>query len=143
MRPTSRNRALVRHRPGEGGFTLAEVLAALLFMAIVIPVALHGMSVASRAGVLGQRKAAAMRVGERVLNELAITGEWNQGGTGGSITEGDTTYAWTMQSATWPSDAMTQVTVQVTFTVQGSDYSVSLSTLFDPASALATTTVSP
>ena len=41
MRPTSRNRA----------FTLAEVLAALLFMAIVIPVALHGMSVASRAGV--------------------------------------------------------------------------------------------
>lgn len=134
MPPTSRNRA----------FTLAEVLAALLFMAIVVPVALHGMSIASRAGVLGQRKAAAMRVGERVLNDLAITGEWNQGATGGSITEGDTTYAWTMQSATWPSDAMTQVTVQVTFTVQGTDYSVSLSTLFDPAAALTTgTTTSP
>lgn len=119
------------------------MLAALLFMAIVVPVALHGMSVASRAGVLGQRKAAAMRVGERVLNDLAITGGWNQGATGGSITEGDTTYAWTMQSVTWPSDAMTQVTVQVTFTVQGNDYSVSLSTLFDPAAALATGTASP
>ncbi len=137
MRPTSRNRAPVRRRPGGGGFTLAEVLAALLFMAIVVPVVLHGMSVASRAGVLGQRKAAAMRVGERVLNDLAITGEWNQGATGGNITEGDTTYAWTMQSATWPSDAMTQVSVQVTFTVQGNDYSVSISTLFDPATALA------
>ena len=31
-------------------FTLAEVLAALLFMAIVIPVAIGGMSIASRAG---------------------------------------------------------------------------------------------
>lgn len=133
MRPTSHNR----------GFTLAEVLAALLFMAIVVPVALHGMSIASRAGVLGQRKAAAMRIGERVLNDLAITGEWNQGGTGGTITEGDTSYAWSMQSATWPSDAMTQVTVQVTFTVQGTDYSVSLNTLFDPAAALATATTSP
>lgn len=142
MRPTSHNRAPVRRSLGGGGFTLAEVLAALLFMAIVVPVALHGMSIASRAGVLGQRKAAAMRVGERVLNDFAITGEWNQGGTGGTITEGDTSYAWTMQSATWPSDAMTQVTVQVTFTVQGTDYSVSLNTLFDPAAALATATTS-
>ena len=32
-------------------FTLAEVLAALLFMAVVIPVALEGMHVASRAAV--------------------------------------------------------------------------------------------
>ena len=31
------------------GFTFAEVLAALVFMAIVIPVALQGISVASRA----------------------------------------------------------------------------------------------
>ena len=31
------------------GFTLAEVLAALLLMAILIPVTVHGVSVASRA----------------------------------------------------------------------------------------------
>ena len=33
----------------QGGFTLAEVLAALLFMAIVIPTAVHGLRVASLA----------------------------------------------------------------------------------------------
>ena len=51
------------------GFTLAEVLAALVFMAIVIPVALSGLSVASRAGEVSVRKAEAALVAERVLNE--------------------------------------------------------------------------
>ncbi|MFI5357950.1 MAG: type II secretion system protein J [Opitutales bacterium] len=120
-------------------FTLVEVLAAMLVMAIVIPVALQGMSVASRAGVLGTRKATAMRVAERVLNELYVTGQLNQSASSGSITENDTAYPWAMKSETWSQDAMTQVTVTVTFTVQGRDYAVSASTLFDPV-ALGTTT---
>src|SRR2546430_15444677 len=77
------------------GFTLVEVLAALLFMAIIIPVAMHGMSVASRAGILGQRKVAAMRVAERVLDELLVTGHINSGSSDGTTVEGDTTYPWT------------------------------------------------
>ena len=122
MRSTSPRRA----------FTLVEVRAAMLVMAIVIPVALHGMSIASRAGLAGQRKAAAMRVAERVLNEQFVTGQLNATAANGSVTEGDTTYPWTLQSGTWAQDAMTQVTVTVTFTVQGTDYTVSASTLFDP-----------
>jgi type II secretory pathway pseudopilin PulG len=123
-----------------GAFTLAEVLAAMLVMAIVIPVALQGLGVASRAGLAGTRKAAAMRVAERVLNEQFVTGQLSQSSTGGSTTEGDTTYQWTLESANWPQDAMTQVTVQVTFTVQGHDYAVSASTLFDPLAPGLTTT---
>lgn len=115
-------------------FTLAEVLAAMLVMAIVIPVVLQGLSVASRAGTLGTRKAAAMRVAERVLNEQFVTGQLTQAQGGGTVAEGDTTYRWTLESGTWPQDAMTQVTVHVTFTVQGTDYEVSAGTLYDPAS---------
>ena len=40
----------------DAGFTLAEVLAALVFMAILIPVALEGLSIASRAGEVAARK---------------------------------------------------------------------------------------
>src|SRR6187401_1688498 len=40
-------------------FTLVEVLAALAFMAIVIPVAVDGLRVANLAGQVGQRKAVA------------------------------------------------------------------------------------
>src|SRR2546429_9589111 len=81
----------VRIRPSDFGlgisdfrkaaFTLAEVLAALLFMAIVIPVALEGMHVATRAGSVAVRKREAARVAERILNESIITTNWNNGGS--------------------------------------------------------------
>ncbi len=134
--------------PGRGarrGFTLVEVLASLLLMAIVVPVAMEGMSIASRAGLMGQRKAAAMRVAERVMNELMLTGQLDQNSMSGSVDEGDTSYPWTMQSETWPEDAMTVMTVKVTFTVQGNTYDVSASTLFDPLATTAgvTTTTTP
>lgn len=106
-------------------------------MAIVIPVAMQGMSIASRAGILGQRKAAAMRVAERMLNELLITGEMNQTTSSGTLLDGDTTYPWTMQTEPWTEDTMTQVTVKVTFSIQGNDYEVSASTLFDATTTAA------
>lgn len=114
------------------GFTLAEVLAALLFMAIVIPVAMQGMSVASRAGILGQRKAAAIRVAERVIAEQLLTGTLSATTSSGSIEEDDVTYPWTMTSETWPEDTMTEITVKVSFDLQGRTYDVSASTLYDP-----------
>jgi type II secretory pathway pseudopilin PulG len=119
------------------GFTLAEVLAALLFMAIVIPVAMHGMSVASRAGILGQRKAAAARVAERLLDEMLVTGELSAGATSGTTTDGETSYPWSMTSQSWSEDSLTEVTVTVSFTVQGNSYDVSVTTVYDPAAASA------
>jgi len=112
---------------------LVEVLAALLLMAIIIPVAMQGMSIASRAGILGQRKAAAMRIAERMLNELIVTDQLAHDSAGGSQTDGDTTYAWTMQSAQWSEAPMTEMTVHVTFSLQGHDYEIRATTLFDPA----------
>lgn len=124
-------------------FTLIEVLAALLMMAIVIPVAMEGMSVVSRVGVLGQRKAAAMRVAERLLNELVIENQQQPQSSGsGTIADGDTTYPWTMRSEPWSEDAMLQLTVTVNFVVRGNTYEVSVSTLLPatpPAGELAAT----
>ena len=125
---TSRARSQLRR-----AFTLAEVLAALLLMAIIVPVAMQGVQIASRAGTLGQRKAAAMRVAERVLNELIATDGLTQSTGSGTVAEGDQSYAWTMQTETWPEDAMNLVTVRVVFNVQGNDYNVSLSSIYDPA----------
>ena len=104
-------------------------------MAIIIPVAMEGMSIASRAGVLGQRKAAAMRVAEHVLNELMVEGETVHTSSSGVTADGDTSYPWTMRSEPWSEDAMLQLTVVVTFTVLGSDYTVSASTLMASTSA--------
>jgi type II secretory pathway pseudopilin PulG len=127
-------------------FTLAEVLAALLFMAILVPVTMHGVSVASRAGTMGQRRAAAMRIAERVLDEQIVSGQMATATPYGTIVDGDFRYPWTMKSDPWPEDTaitMNVVTVRVEFTVQGSTFEVAASTLYDPTIAVTTTTSLP
>ena len=114
------------------GFTLAEVLAALLFMAIVIPVAVQGLHVASRAGSMSERKAVAARLAENKLNELVVTRQWQSAAQKGTIQEGLQDYSWQLQTEPWAEDgAMRLVTVHVTVSVQGQDYDVRVSTLVD------------
>ncbi len=114
------------------GFTLAEVLAALLFMAIVIPVAVQGLHVASRAGTVAERKAVAARLADSRLNELIVTGQWQSSAQKGTIEEGWQSYSWTLESEPWAEDgAMRLVTVHVSVPVQGRDYDVAVSTLVD------------
>lgn len=121
------------------GFTLAEILAALALMAVVVPVAIQGMSIANRAGQLGVRKAAAARVAARILNEMMLTGQLEESSSQGSVTHGEMTYEWTLESQPWTEDTLSLVTVRVNYTVQDQPYEVSVCTLYDPnASALQT-----
>ena len=105
-------------------------------MAIVIPVAVQGLRVASLAGQVGQRRAVAGRIAERVLNEFSATGQAQDGGQNGLVLEGMQQYRWALLTQPWPEDAMQLVTVQVTFPVQGQDYDVRLSTLVNTSSTL-------
>lgn len=135
----------VRRPSRTRGFTLAEVLAALLLMAILIPVTMQAVSVASRAGTLGQRKAAAMRIAERVLDEQIISGLVGTATPYGTIVEGDIAYPWTIKMDPWmddPATGMNVVTVRVEFDVQGNTFDVVASTLYDPAASSTTTTTS-
>ena len=113
------------------GFTLAEVLAALMFRAIVIPVAVQGMRLANLAGQVGQRKAAAGRIAERVLNELLVTGEYQKSAPHGVEEEGPFQFQWQVRLEPWSVGALQLLSVEVTFQVQGQDYDVNLSTLVD------------
>ena len=122
-----------------GGFTLVEVLAALLFMAILIPVTMQAVRIASRAGQVGERKVVAARIAERVLNEMLVTGGVRQNSGNGRIEERHRIYDWTMRSEPWREDQMSLVTVTVKYEVQGQEYDVTLATLFD-STQLATTT---
>jgi hypothetical protein len=105
------------------------VLAALLFMAIVIPVALQAMRVAGRAGVLAERKREAARVAERILNESIVTTNWNSSALSGTIQEADREYRWQLRNESWSESDMRLLSVEVDFPVQGEDYSVRMSTL--------------
>jgi hypothetical protein len=106
-------------------------LAALTFMAIVIPVAVEGLRIANRAGVVAQRRTVAARVAERVLNE-ALIGSQSQA-RNGVVQEGVMEYRWVIRQTTWPEDTMRLVTAEVVFVVQGQEHDVSLSTLVNNA----------
>ena len=116
-----------------GGFTLAEVLAALLFMSIVIPVTVQGVRVASQAGQVGERRSAAARLADRLLSEMLATGTVQSGSRSGNLVESGRQYRWVLQSEAWNQESMTQYTMRVYFQVQGVEYDASLSTLVDPA----------
>jgi len=116
-------------------FTLAEVLAALLFMAIVVPVAVEGLHIASLAGAVAERKGEAARVAQRLLEESLVTTNWNQALQRGEVAEGQRQFRWTLRNDPWNQDpnqnVMQQVSVEVFFTAQNREYSVRMSTLAD------------
>jgi len=127
-------------------FTLAEVLAAMLFLAIVIPAAVEALHVASLAGEVAARKGVAARIGDRVLNESIVTTNWNVGSQNGTVTEGAEEFHWTLNNQNWPVDttaAMRLLTAKVTFLAQGHDYSVELNTLVNSQMPTAATGAQP
>lgn len=128
----------------DNAFTLAEVLAALLFMAIVVPVAMEGLHIASLAGAVAQRKGQAARIAEQVLNESLVTTNWNQSLQTGTTVEGQREFRWTLRSDPWTQDpsqnAMQQLSVEVIFTAQNRPYTVRLTTLVDTSQLLGGTT---
>jgi Tfp pilus assembly protein PilV len=120
---TARNRR-------QAAFTLAEVMVALLFLAIVIPVAVKAISTASLAGEVAARKGTAARITDLILNESLVMTNWSNGTQSGTETQSGHEFRWTLTSQVWPADsAMQTVTADVTFSAQGKDYDVKLNTL--------------
>jgi type II secretion system protein I len=113
-------------------FTLVELLAAMAFMAIVIPVTVQGLQIATRAGMVGQRKAVAARVLDSVLTEFVANSSQSRSGvTSGFVQEGELEYQWRIQIQNWSEDQMRLVTCDVTYPAQGHNFTLSASTLID------------
>jgi type II secretion system protein I len=134
------------------GFTLVEVLVALALMAVVVPVVLQGMHIATNAGEVAERKMLAMRIAERVMNEAIVSGQ-NQSAQNGSEKAGPYEFKWKVKDEPWKElgsltslnqpngvnsagvsqNNIHQFTVSVTYTSQGQERSVDLSTLVNTA----------
>ncbi len=111
------------------GFTFVETLAALALLAVLVPVALQGVRVASRIGEVADRKREAAMLAEQRLLEAIVIDQWRQGRVSGDFGDDWPDYSWTLDIEDWRDDIMRMVTLQVFFTVQGEEYSVGLSTL--------------
>ena len=113
----------------EQGFTFVEILAALLFLGIVMPVVIGALQVSNRAAVLSERSAVAVQLAENQLAELQIGDAWSSAASTGEFGEEWPGYRWELTKADWENGAMTELQLAVFFTVQGREQDVRLSTL--------------
>jgi len=119
-----------RSRHAHGGFTFVEVLAALTFLAILVPVVVEALTISNRAGVVSERTSIAVQLAENQLNELVVTNGWSTGNNSGNFGDDYAGYRWELTRADWDGgNGMSELTMTVTFQVQGQDRRVQLSTL--------------
>ena len=112
------------------GFTLVEVLAAMAFLAILVPVLVSALSTANRGAITAERAARAAQLAESKLNELLIESTWSSGSNSGDFGEDWPGYHWELQSINWAENSeMTELTLLVYYPVQGQERSLELSTL--------------
>ncbi len=121
-------------------FTFVEMLAAMAFVGILIPVLISALLVSSRVGSVADRSTVAMQLGENKLGELMLGDAWSSTESRGDFDDDFPGYRWELAKGDWESGAMTELTLDVFFTVQGREHSVRLSTLANQSLASATET---
>jgi len=101
----------------------------MVFMAIVIPVAMQGLQISSRAGVVAERKSMAVQLADRLLNEQVITGTWTQTGQRGTLRMNGIDFQWRIVNELWRETGLRLISVEVTYLAQSREYRVNVSTL--------------
>lgn len=126
MKPTRRTSSL-RSR-GRTAFTLAEVLATLVLVGIVLPVVMQGVSIALAASSHARYLAQAASLGEAKLTELVATGDWLVASGSGDFGIEWPQYRWSCQNFT--RDFTTyELVLHVIWTERGEERSLDLATL--------------
>jgi type II secretion system protein I len=119
-----------------GGFTLIEVLAAIVLVGIVVPVAMEAISLSMRSASDAKRKVEAAMLAENKLTELTAglamqsmgTGMAGGGATGGDFAPDWPEYRWESVRSEREVD-LSEIQVRVIWTSRGEDRFVSLSTM--------------
>ena len=104
---------------GSGGFTLMEVLAAIVLIAIVLPVAMHGIGLAASLAGAARNKAEAAVLAHSKLNELQVTRAWQGGILNGDFGDDHPGFQWTAELDEWDASTLKQLDVHVLWTAGG------------------------
>lgn len=122
-------------RHARSGFTLVEVLATLVLVGVVLPVAMQGIGNSLAAADNARHSAEAAQLAQNKLTELILTGDWQYSGTTGDFGIDWPGYSWIVESgtsATALSDyGLTEVRVSVAWQSRGKPRQLSVSTFVE------------
>jgi general secretion pathway protein I len=115
------------------GFTLIEVLVAMLLIAIVLPAVMRGISTATSMATVTKMRTEAAGLAQAKLGEIIATGDWQGGALSGNFGTDWPDYRWEASTQAWSGDTtganLTQVDVRVFFTIRGHEDAVTISTM--------------
>ena len=126
-------------RTSRGAFTFVEVLAAMVFLGILMPVVISALLTANRAAEVAERSTIAAELAENKLGELLLSDAWSSAGTRGDFGADRSSYRWELSKTTWQTGAMTELKLDVFYKVQGSEHDTRLSTLVSTSLSTGTT----
>jgi general secretion pathway protein I len=121
------------NRGRSGGFTLIEVLATVLLIAIALPAIMNGVTLATGAGANANKRAQAAGLAERKLNELVAGQLWEGGQMAGDFNPDAPGYQWQASVQNWQYDTtdagLQELDLKVTWQWRNREESIQLSTL--------------
>ena len=125
--PAPLGRACANH--GARGFTLVEVMAAIVLVAIVLPTAMQGTMLCLDLAHNARMQAQAASLAQAKLSELAATNMIQDAMQAGDFGEQWPQYKWLATVEAWDDPRLVELDVSVVWTARGRNYDVTISTL--------------
>ena len=113
----------------ENAFTLVEALATLVLLAIVLPVAMQGISLATQVSGVARERTESTSLAEAKMVELTATGDWQGSDLSGDFGEDWPQYKWEAEVTDWEEPSLRLLTVKVDWVRRGRQRSTELSTV--------------
>ena len=119
-------------RARSAAFTLIEVLVTLAIVAILVPVVMQSISIATRLGADARLRTEAATLACGKLDELAATGEWQSMELAGDFGEEHPGFRWAASAQPWSGgSAMDELSVEVVWTSRAKERSIVMTTLVE------------
>lgn len=115
-----------------GGFTFIELLATVVLIGIIMPVAMRSIGLCTRLGGQSRRQIEAASLAYTKLTELTSSQDWKTGQKSGDFGSDWPGYRWTSAVSNWTDSAVSQLDLTVVWQSQGQQRSLTLSTLIYP-----------
>jgi len=115
-----------------GGFTFIELLATVVLIAVIMPVAMRCIALCTRLGGNARRQIEAVSLANTQLTELITSGDWETGEKRGDFGSDWPQYEWQADVTNWTESMVRQLDVTVSWQSQGREHTVTLSTLVYP-----------
>ena len=117
--PTARCRA----------FTLVEILATLVLVAIILPVAMSGISLALSVADESRRQTEAASLAQTKIAEIVAEQQYQNTSLAGDFAPDRPEYRWVSQVTDWQGTTLKELDVQVFWNSKNRERSITLSTL--------------